>query len=43
MKVSRQPRERAILGQVSDLDLRLLRVFKARRDCDAPAYFVVFG
>jgi DNA-binding transcriptional LysR family regulator len=28
MKPSRRPRERAILGQVSDVDLRLLRVFK---------------
>ncbi len=37
MKVSRQPRERAILGQVSDLDLRLLRVFKAVAECGGMA------
>lgn len=37
MKVSRRPRERAILGQVSDLDLRLLRVFKAVVDCGGMA------
>lgn len=37
MKVSRQPRERAILGQVSDLDLRLLRVFKAVVECGGMA------
>ena len=33
MKVITRPRERAILGQVSDLDLRLLRVFKVVADC----------
>jgi LysR family transcriptional regulator, transcriptional activator for bauABCD operon len=34
MKVSRRRvRERAILGQVSDVDLRLLRVFKAVAEC----------
>lgn len=37
MKVSRQPRERALLGQVSDLDLRLLRVFKAVAECGGMA------
>lgn len=37
MKVSRQPRERAILGQVSDLELRLLRVFKAVAECGGMA------
>lgn len=37
MKVSRQPRERAILGQVSNLDLRLLRVFKAVAECGGMA------
>lgn len=37
MKVSPQPRERAILGQVSDLDLRLLRVFKAVAECGGMA------
>lgn len=37
MKVSRRPRERAILGQVSDLDLRLLRVFKAVAECGGMA------
>ena len=33
MKVNRIPRERALLGQLSDLDLRLLRVFKAVVEC----------
>jgi LysR family transcriptional regulator, transcriptional activator for bauABCD operon len=28
-----QPRQRALLGQLSDMDLRLLRVFKAVSDC----------
>lgn len=37
MKVTGQPRERAILGQVSDLDLRLLRVFKAVAECGGMA------
>jgi DNA-binding transcriptional LysR family regulator len=37
MKASRTRRERAILGQVSDLDLRLLRVFKAVVDCGGMA------
>lgn len=37
MKVTRQPRERALLGQVSDLDLRLLRVFKAVAECGGMA------
>lgn len=37
MKVSRQQRQRAILGQVSDLDLRLLRVFKAVVECGGMA------
>ncbi|WBY04039.1 LysR family transcriptional regulator [Ramlibacter tataouinensis] len=33
MKVSNRPRGRALLGQLSDMDLRLLRVFKAVVDC----------
>lgn len=37
MKVTGQPRERALLGQVSDLDLRLLRVFKAVAECGGMA------
>ncbi len=37
MKVSPRPRERAILGQVSDLDLRLMRVFKAVVECGGMA------
>jgi LysR family transcriptional regulator, transcriptional activator for bauABCD operon len=37
MKVSETQRERAILGQVSDLDLRLLRVFKAVVECGGMA------
>ncbi len=37
MKVKPVPRERAILGQVSDLDLRLLRVFKAVVECGGMA------
>ncbi len=28
-----QPRQRAVLGQLSDMDLRLLRVFKSVVDC----------
>ena len=28
-----QPRARAVLGQVSDMDLRLLQVFKAVVEC----------
>ncbi|VFR79531.1 Transcriptional regulators, LysR family [plant metagenome] len=36
MKVS-APRPRALLGQVSDMDLRLLRVFKAVVDCGGMA------
>jgi len=37
MKVSKRPRARAILGQISDLDLRLLRVFKAVVHCGGMA------
>lgn len=37
MKVTPRRRERAILGQVSDLDLRLLRVFKAVAECGGMA------
>jgi DNA-binding transcriptional LysR family regulator len=37
MKVIPQPRQRAILGQVSDLDLRLLRVFKVVVECGGMA------
>jgi DNA-binding transcriptional LysR family regulator len=37
MQVSKGPRERAILGQVSDLDLRLLRIFKAVVECGGMA------
>jgi LysR family transcriptional regulator, transcriptional activator for bauABCD operon len=37
MKVGGRSRERAILGQVSDGDLRLLRVFKAVADCGGMA------
>lgn len=32
-----QPREKALLGQVGDVDLRLLRVFKAVADCGGMA------
>lgn len=32
-----QPRERAILGQLADVDLRLLRVFRAVADCGGMA------
>lgn len=32
-----KPRERALLGQVADVDLRLLRVFKAVADCGSMA------
>ena len=39
MKVSKTQRERAILGQVSDLDLRLLRVFKAVVECGGAPVF----
>jgi DNA-binding transcriptional LysR family regulator len=37
MKVRRRSRQRAILGQISDLDLRLLRVFKAVAECGGMA------
>jgi DNA-binding transcriptional LysR family regulator len=37
MKVIPPPRGRAILGQVSDLDLRLLRVFRAVAECGGMA------
>jgi DNA-binding transcriptional LysR family regulator len=37
MKVERGSRQRAILGQVSDADLRLLRVFKAVAECGGMA------
>lgn len=37
MKVTPQPRKRALLGQVSDLDLRLLRVFKSVAECGGMA------
>jgi LysR family transcriptional regulator, transcriptional activator for bauABCD operon len=37
MKVSSRPRERAILGQVSDLDLRLLRIFRVVVECGGMA------
>jgi LysR family transcriptional regulator, transcriptional activator for bauABCD operon len=37
MKVNRRLREHAILGQVSDLDLRLLRVFRAVVECGGMA------
>ena len=33
----RQPRARAVLGQLSDMDLRLLQVFKAVADCGGMA------
>ncbi|HET8746087.1 MAG TPA: LysR family transcriptional regulator [Ramlibacter sp.] len=33
MKVSSRPRGRALLGQLSDMDLRLLRVFKTVVEC----------
>src|SRR5262245_43366815 len=33
MKVSTRPRGRALLGQLSDMDLRLLRVFKTVVEC----------
>ncbi|HMN56677.1 MAG TPA: LysR family transcriptional regulator, partial [Ottowia sp.] len=33
----RQPRARALLGQLSDMDLRLLQVFKAVVDCGGMA------
>ena len=33
MQVKQSPRSRAVLGQVSDMDLRLLQVFKAVVDC----------
>lgn len=33
MKVSGRPRGRAVLGQLADMDLRLLRVFKAVVEC----------
>ncbi len=32
-----QPKNRALLGQISDMDLRLLRVFKAVADCGGMA------
>jgi DNA-binding transcriptional LysR family regulator len=37
MKVNSRSRERAILGQVSDVDLRLLRVFRAVVECGGMA------
>ena len=37
MKVSLAPKARAVLGQVSDMDLRLLRVFKSVADCGGMA------
>ena len=37
MQANAHPRSRAILGQISDIDLRLLRVFKAVADCGGMA------
>jgi DNA-binding transcriptional LysR family regulator len=37
MKLNKATRQRAILGQVSDLDLRLLRVFKSVVECGGMA------
>jgi LysR family transcriptional regulator, transcriptional activator for bauABCD operon len=37
MKVNTRTRQRAFLGQISDLDLRLLRVFKAVVECGGMA------
>lgn len=37
MKVSDKRKSRAVLGQVSDMDLRLLRVFKSVADCGGMA------
>jgi DNA-binding transcriptional LysR family regulator len=37
MQVRERARERAILGQVADVDLRLLRVFRAVTDCGGMA------
>ena len=37
MKVSAQPKNKAMLGQLSDMDLRLLRVFKSVVDCGGMA------
>jgi DNA-binding transcriptional LysR family regulator len=37
MQVTRRPRRRAILGQVSDPDLRLFRVFKSVAECGGMA------
>src|SRR5258708_7183408 len=37
MKSSARARARAVLGQVSDLDLRLLRVFKSVAECGGMA------
>lgn len=33
MKVTEKPRKRALLGQISNVDLRLLRVFKSVAEC----------
>ncbi|MBA4114717.1 MAG: LysR family transcriptional regulator, partial [Verminephrobacter sp.] len=33
MMPAHSPRERAVLGQLSDMDLRLLQVFKAVVEC----------
>src|SRR5436309_2250769 len=37
MKVSKNAKARAVLGQVGDMDLRLLRVFKSVADCGGMA------
>lgn len=37
MQVSKPPRPRAVLGQLSDMDLRLLQVFKAVVECGGMA------
>ena len=37
MKVTKAARSKAVLGQLSDMDLRLLRVFKSVVDCGGMA------